>query len=62
MYEVKAFDENIKEVIIKQTLIINLIYLQIKEDYNDMLNFSSEIEFDDRFDIDKYNIDHKPDA
>jgi hypothetical protein len=26
-----------------------------------MLNFSSEIEYDDRFDLDKYRHDNKPD-
>ncbi len=37
MYEVQEFDKSLKEV---------------KEDYNEMLNFSSEIEYDDRFEYD----------
>lgn len=32
-----------------------------QDEYNDMLNFSSEIEFDDRFDMDKYRNEKKPD-
>ena len=39
MYEVKDFDKNVKEM---------------EHDYNEMLDFSSEIEFDDRFDLDKF--------
>ena len=42
MYDVQEFDEKLKNV---------------KEEYNDMLNFSSEIEYDDRFDFDKYKAE-----
>ena len=46
MYEVKEFDKTFTEA---------------KEEYNDLLNFSSEIEFDDRFDMEKYQNENHPD-
>ena len=32
-----------------------------KQEYDDLLNFSSEIEFDERFDLDKFNTQTRPD-
>ena len=46
MYEVQEFDNGLKEA---------------HEDYDNMLNFSSEVEYDERFDMDKYRTDMKPD-
>ena len=46
MYEVQDFDTGLKEA---------------KDEYDEMLNFSSEIEYDERFDYDKYKIENNPD-
>ncbi|CDW88809.1 UNKNOWN [Stylonychia lemnae] len=45
MYDVQEFDDQLKNV---------------KQEYDEMLNFSSEIEYDDRFDFDKYISENKP--
>ena len=34
----------------------------LKKDYDDMLNFSSEIEYDERFDLEEYKTMVKPQA
>lgn len=46
MYEVQDFDKGLKEA---------------KEEYDEMLNFSSEIEYDERFDYEKYKLEYHPD-
>jgi hypothetical protein len=34
---------------------------EAKEELEEMLNFSSEIEYDDRFDLEKYRRENAPD-